>query len=182
MHRSRQSVQEVAAMTLMQRPTGGSLSLRDAVERLIEEPLGRPLLQRELASEIAPPIDLLTTPEAVIANVALPGVRAEDVDVSISDDQVTVSGTFQEAVEGGEVGYEQRELRHGAFSRRFTVPQQVRAAAASATFRDGLLTITLPRAEEAKARHIKILPSGTGDESIVQAKDLGSPGGPVLPR
>ena len=106
-------------MTLIRRPIPlpEFVSLRDAMERLFDERFFRPIWVNEGERPTAPAFDLFTTPEAVIAKVALPGVKPEDVDVTIVDDQVTISGTFKEEKETSETGYVHRELSQGTFSR-----------------------------------------------------------------
>ena len=145
-------------MTLTRRPTPmvEPLSLRDAMELFLDERLFKPMWIGPGERRAAPPLDLYTTPEAVIAKIALPGVKPQDVDVTIGDDLVTISGTFAAEKETGEAGYVHRELSEGKFSRRFSLPTAVRADAATAEFKDGLLTLTLPKTEEVKPTHVKV--------------------------
>ena len=98
--------------------------------------------------------------EAVIAKIALPGVKPEDVDVTIADDIVTVHGSYQEEKETTEAGYVHKELSRGSFSRTIAVPTAVKAEAATASFKDGLLTLTLPKTEEVKPKRVEIEVSG----------------------
>jgi HSP20 family protein len=145
-------------MTLMRRPSPFTdvVSLRDAMDRLFDERFLRPIWPLSGEREAAPPIDLYTTQETVIAKVALPGVKPEDVDVTIADDMVTVRGSYQEEKETTEGGYIHKELSRGSFSRTFAVPTAVNADAATASFKDGLLTLTLPKTEEVKPKHVKV--------------------------
>jgi len=145
-------------MTLNRRPTplADLVSFRDAMERLFDERIFRPMWIGTGERQAAPALDLYTTPEAVIAKVALPGVKPEDVDVSIGDDLVTISGSFKEEKKTSEAGYIHKELSQGAFSRSFSPPTAVRAAAATAQFKDGMLTLTLPKTEEVKPTHVKV--------------------------
>ena len=145
-------------MTLIRRPTplAEVVSLRDAMERLFDERFFRPIWVSDGERPIAPALDLYSTPEAVIAKVALPGVKPEAVDITIVDDQVTISGTFQEEKETGETGVVHRELSKGMFSRTFVLPTAITAEAAKAQFEDGLLTLTIPKREEAKPTHVKV--------------------------
>jgi HSP20 family protein len=145
-------------MTLIRRssPIADLVSFRDAMERMFDERIFRPIWPANGDREAVPPLDLYTTPEAVIAKVALPGVRPEDVDVTIGDDLVTISGTFKEEKATTETGYVHKELHHGSFSRRFTAPTAVKAADATAVFKDGLLTLTLPKTEEVKPTHVRV--------------------------
>lgn len=143
-------------MTLMRRPSAFTelVSLRDAMERLFDERFFRPLWTG--THENAPALDLFTTPDAVVAKIALPGVKPEDVDITIADDVVTVSGSFKEEVESKDAGYLFRELSRGEFSRTFTLPVPVKSEAAKATFEHGVLTLTIPKTEEAKPTHVKV--------------------------
>jgi HSP20 family protein len=145
-------------MTLIRRPSplADLVSFRDAMERLFDDRLFRPLWPANGERQAAPALDLYTTPQAVIAKVALPGVKPEDVDVSIGDDLVTITGSFKEEKETTEAGYVHKELSHGSFSRSFSIPTAVKAEAATASFKDGLLTLTLPKAEEVKPKHVKV--------------------------
>ena len=145
-------------MTLIRRPTplAELVSFRDAMERLFDERSFRPMWIGNGEREAAPALDLYTTPEAVIAKVALPGVKPEDVDVTIGDDLVTVSGAFKEEKETSDAGYVHKELSQGRFSRSFSLPTAINVDAAKAEFKDGLLTITLPKTEEVKPTHVKV--------------------------
>jgi HSP20 family protein len=145
-------------MTLIRRPSplAELVSFRDAMERLFDDRFFRPIWTSNGEREAVPALDLYTTPEAVIAKVALPGVKPEDVDVSIGDDMVTISGTFKKETETTEAGYVHKELSHGSFNRTFSIPTAIKAEAAKAAFKDGLLTLTLPKSEEVKPKHVKV--------------------------
>lgn len=145
-------------MTLIRRPTPlvDLVSFRDVMERLFDERFFRPMWIGNGERQAAPTLDLYTTPEAVIAKVALPGVKPEDVDVTIGDDLVTISGSFKEEKETSDLGYVHKELSQGKFSRSFSLPTAIKADAAKAEFKDGLLTLTLPKTEEVKPTHVKV--------------------------
>jgi HSP20 family protein len=130
-----------SVMTGLALPAPFLEGLRDAMERLADGPL-------------APALDLYATPEAIVAKVALPGVRRQDVDISVVDRLVTISGSS-----GGEKqtkGYVHKELRHGSFSRTFWLPTPARAEAATALLKDGLLTLTLPKADHVALTHVNV--------------------------
>lgn len=146
-------------MSLIRRPAPllDLVSMRDAMERLFDDQLFRPMWVKDAEGEIAPALDVYTTPESVVAKAALPGVKPEDVEITIADDVVTISGDFkEEKEEKTEAGYVHRELSRGAFRRSFAVPAALKADEAKATFKDGLLTLTIPRAEEIKPRRVKV--------------------------
>jgi HSP20 family protein len=132
-----------AIVTGMPLPAPFLEGLRYAMERLADGPL-------------APALDLYTTPEAVVARVALPGVKPENVDVTVGDDLVTISGSVKRAQDTSVAGYVHKELSDGTFSRSFWLPTAVNAGGATASFQDGLLTLTLPKTDEVKTKRVKV--------------------------
>jgi HSP20 family protein len=147
-------------MTLIRRPSpfADFVSFRDVMERLFDERMFRPIwpLAGDLERQVVPALDLYTMPEAVIAKMALPGIKPEDVDITIGDDLVTISGTFKEEKETTEAGYVHKELSRGAFSRSFSIPTAIKTDEATAAFKEGLLTLTLPKSEAVKPKKVKI--------------------------
>jgi HSP20 family protein len=145
-------------MSIIRRPVPPAhfVGMRDVFDRLFED---RPFPWHWLANgdrEVAPALDVYSTAEAVIAKAALPGVKADDIEITVADDMVTISGTFKEEQETAEAGYTHKELSRGAFRRSFTAPSALKADEAKAVFKDGVLTLTIPRAEEAKPLRIKV--------------------------
>ena len=104
--------------------------------------------------EITLPIDVWVTPEAFQVSAYLPGINPEDVEITFEGEELSIRGKLPAAPEGAE--FVKRELYHGAFVRRlsFTVP--VNADAIEATFHNGLLTLSVPKAEAVKPKQIKI--------------------------
>jgi HSP20 family protein len=152
-------------MTIIRRPSpfGELLSLRQAMDRLFEESFVRP--RGTLESDDQPlALDVYSTSDAVVVEAALPGVRPEDVDVSVLGDRLTITASTRDEKATDEEGYSYREIRRGHFSRSLDLPTDVNADAASATFENGLLRLSIPKAEQVKPRQIRI--SGTNDESV----------------
>jgi HSP20 family protein len=145
-------------MTLIRRPAPlvDLVSFQDVMDRLFDERFLRPMWFGDAERQAAPALDVYMTPEAVIAKVALPGVKPEDVDVTIGDDLVTISGAFKEEKETSDAGCVHKELSQGNFSRSFSLPTAIKADAARAEFKNGLLTLTLPKTEEVKPTHVKV--------------------------
>ena len=100
-------------------------------------------------------MDVYSTDEAHFIEVALPGVKPADVRVSVEADP-PISGTYDHAAERSEAGYAMRETREGAFRRSLTLAGGTRHDRIKAEFKDGLLKLTVPRAEEAKTRQIEV--------------------------
>jgi HSP20 family protein len=149
-------------MTLIRRssPWGDLLSLRQTMDRLFEDSFMRPRAAESAAAGI--PLDVLMTPDALVVEAALPGVKPENVAISVLGDTLTISAqsTSEERREQG--GYLYQEVRRGSFSRAVTLPSNVRPDAASATFENGMLRLSIPKAEEAKPREIRISPLTQG--------------------
>jgi HSP20 family protein len=146
-------------MTLMRhRPALTDLAaVRDELEHLFEDWLPRQAWWSEDGGRAdRPALDLYATDTDIVAKVALPGVKPEDVDVTVANDVVTVTGRYEEREEATEAGYVRKELSRGSFSRAFSLPAPVKADAAKATFKDGLLTLTLPKTEPAATQRIKV--------------------------
>jgi HSP20 family protein len=136
------------------------ISLRQAMDRLFEDSFVRfPHLSGDGVREF--PIDVYQTKKDLVVKAALPGVKPEEVDITITDDAVTIKGEHAEEQETKEDVYLYRERYYGAFSRSVAIPVKVKGEKAEATFEEGVLTLTLPKAEEIKPRQIKIKAGGT---------------------
>jgi HSP20 family protein len=138
-------------------PTFGRLSnLRDELDTLFELPFwsnfGR---QTQLFSGWTPALDLYQNNDNVIAVVELPGMRKEDIEISLHDGTLTISGERKMETQEGDKA-ERSERYVGKFRRSITLPTRVDANNVSATYKDGILTVTLPKAEEAKPKQIQV--------------------------
>jgi HSP20 family protein len=149
-------------------PWGDIVSLREAMNNLLEESFVRPrpgVSGPGMASSLA--LDVKETPEKFMITASVPGVPESDIDISILGDTLRIRGQrkeeTEEASEGGR--WLLRERRFGAFERTVSLPTSVEADKATANFKDGVLTIELPKAEAAKPRNIPVKASAgsTGD-------------------
>jgi len=143
-------------MTLVRRPLGEYVPLRDVFDRLFDESFFRPLRVVGDGRDIVPLVNLVSTPEEVLLTVALPGIRPEDVDITVTEEAVTISGKHHEEIERKEAGYHLRELAEGTFTRTIALPMPIKSAEGKATFKDGLLTLTLPKAQAVKPYHVTV--------------------------
>ena len=100
------------------------------------------------------PIDVWATPEAFQVNAYLPGINPEDVEITFEGEELTIRGRLPAAPEGAE--FLKRELYHGAFARRLSFNVPVDADRIEANFHNGLLTLSIPKAEAVKPKQIKI--------------------------
>ncbi|RDI96067.1 Hsp20/alpha crystallin family protein [Meiothermus sp. QL-1] len=101
------------------------------------------------------PFDLYETDDSLVLELAVPGLRKEDLEVRLEGNQLTVRGTYPEVSEG-ERRYWARGLPRGSFAQSITLPASVESEKIQATLSDGLLRLTLPKAEEARVRRIAI--------------------------
>ncbi len=140
------------------RPTRDLLNIRDEVNRLFDNFFtGLPERRRGLLEgEWAPSVDVAETDNEVVVTAELPGVKQDDVDITITDDVLTLKGEKKEEKEVKEKNYHRIERSYGSFQRSVSLPAGVQADKAKATYKDGVLHITVPKAEEAKPKQIKI--------------------------
>lgn len=135
--------------------------MRDDFQRLFAT--GFPWLGRESA-EWGPSIDLRETEQGFIVEAELPGVNPDDVDVTVSEDVITLRGEVREQRESGETGFRQIERRYGSFHRSISFPSPVEHERAVAEYRDGILRISVPKAHPSKAKATKVRIGGLRSE------------------
>ena len=148
-------------------PVGEMVSLRSAMDRLFEDSFVSPSSWRTIAGDgtINPPVDVHETSDEIVVSAAMPGMKAEDVDITLTGRTLTLRGEMKadERVERDQVLY--RERRYGTFSRTILLPVRVEGDRADATFTDGVLTLRIPKAEEVKPRQIRIA-AGAGNGTV----------------
>jgi HSP20 family protein len=148
-------------MTLIRRtsaPFGDLLSLRQAMDRLFEESFVNPRTWTWGDQQIVA-LDVYATDQELVVEANLPGVKPEEVDITVEGNVLTIAGETRAARKDVEGSALIQEIRRGSFSRKLTLPDGLEADKASATFEDGVLTLRLPKAEKAKPRQIKIAPT-----------------------
>ena len=161
-------------------PLAEMMSLREAMNRLFEESVVRPgSAMPPAGGQLGLAIDLRETDDSYILEAAVPGLKPDDLDISVLGNQVTIQGeTKQEQDRQGE-RYHVRERRVGRFQRTVSLPTGVQADQATAEFRDGLLILRLPKAQEARPRRI---PIGGGQRPLeVSAQPMGTQPATAVP-
>lgn len=108
----------------------------------------------------SPPVDVEETPERLILTAELPGMQHEDIDVELEDGVLTIQGEKKEEQKDENTQGLLYERRWGSFTRRFTLPRAVDPGNITANFENGILTVSIPKAEEAKGRKIQITAGG----------------------
>jgi HSP20 family protein len=138
-------------------PTFGKLfGLRNELDRLFDSPFSELARGSQLLSVWNPALDVYEDKENVTVTAELPGMKKEEIDVSLHDGSLSISGERkrEEKFAGAETYREERFV--GRFQRTLTLPSAVDGAKVKAQYKDGILTITLPKAEEAKPKQIEV--------------------------
>ena len=128
--------------------------LSEAVNRLFDESVVNPQLLSPDAAALR--LDIVATGDDYVISAAVPGLRAEDLNLEVLGDTVTIRGELLATEHKDDAEVLLHERRYGKFSRSVTLPTEVDGAKAEATIEDGVLTLRLPKAETAKPKTIKI--------------------------
>ena len=151
-------------MTIVRRPSpfGEMMTLRQAMDRLFDDDY-RPFRWLSGGPDgPALPLDVTTTADSLTIEAALPGVKPEDVDITVENGTVTISGKTGSERTSEEGSYVLQEIRRGNFSRSVTLPTGVEPDKARATFENGVLRLEIPKAEQVTPRQIRISPVSDG--------------------
>ena len=135
-------------------PAREMMTLREAMDHLFDDAFTRPLTLRDGWS--APAIDMYQTDDEIVVKASLPGVKADEVQINITGEILTLKGETKQVEEKKEKAWHVREQRWGTFERAIALPTEVVSDKAKAEFENGILTITLPKAEEVKPKVINI--------------------------
>jgi HSP20 family protein len=139
-------------------PVGEMVSLRSAMDRLFEDSFVSPLSWRAGTNgeTMNPALDVHETTDEIVVTAALPGMKAEDVEITMTGQALNLRGEFKADDDISRDQYLYRERRFGSFSRTIQLPVRVQGDRADASFTDGILTLRIPKAEEVKPRQIRI--------------------------
>jgi len=135
-------------------PAREMMTLREAMDHLLDDAFTRPLTLRDGWS--APALDMYQTDNEIVVKASLPGVKADEVQINITGEVLTLKGETKHEEEKKDKAWHIREQRWGAFERSVALPTDVVADKAKAEFENGILTITLPKAEQVKPKIINI--------------------------
>jgi HSP20 family protein len=131
--------------------------LRKTMDSLFDEGFSRPwrALTPE-AFEAGFPLDVSQTEDAIEVKASLPGVKPEDVDITVQNDVLTIRASHRTEQEDKKREFYRREIRHGSYQRSFSLPMSVDADKAEASFEHGELVLRLPKAESVRPKQIRI--------------------------
>jgi HSP20 family protein len=143
--------------------TGGGWSpftqlnrLRNEIERLFENPFGSLAPSTTFFQGWSPALDVYEDKDKITVRAELPGMKKEDIEVSLDGNILSLSGERKEEKEGQEGEPYRSERYFGRFQRSLTLPTRVQAEKIQASYKDGVLTVTLPKSEEAKPKQIQV--------------------------
>ena len=129
-------------------------ALNRQISRLFDD--DRLLSWKEADNLFVPSAEISETKEAILLKLEIPGMDAKDLDVQVSKDEVTISGERKEEAKTEEKGYTRSEFRYGSFHRVISLPRTVQSNAVEAEYKDGILRLVLPKAEEEKNKVVKV--------------------------
>jgi HSP20 family protein len=169
------------AMIRRTSPLGEMLTLRNAVDRMFDDAFWRPTWTGRGIDEYQVPLDVQTTDDELVVKAALPGVKPEDVEITLDGSTLTITGKVAEEREQDDQGYLVRELRRGSFARSITLSNDLDTEHAKADFENGIVTLTFPKAEQAKPRRIP-LTAGEGRRSEATSEPASGAARDVTPK
>jgi HSP20 family protein len=133
------------------------MSLRQAMDKLFEDSFIRPSRALATLGEVAAPaLDVYQTPNEVVVKTVLPELKPEDVSIDITGETLTIKEESKTEQKINKEDDLYQERRYGAFSRSVVLPSGPKPDKAEATMQDGVLTLTIPKAEEVKPKAIKV--------------------------
>jgi HSP20 family protein len=141
-------------------PMNDLVSLRDAMDRLFEDSFVTPRSWAAPFATSEPSIDVYETGNDVEVKATLPGIKPENVDITLTGDMLTITGETKEETEQKDKNYLRRERRYGSFSRTVSLPEGLEGDKAEAKFDNGVLTLTIPKSEQIKPKKIQVKTNG----------------------
>jgi HSP20 family protein len=137
-------------------PVGEFTNVRDGMNRLFDSTFGDFTRAMEYFNGWTPALDLYEDKEKFIVKVELPGMKREDIDISFEDGALVISGERKYDEKSGDSETYRSERYFGRFYRTLALPKAVQSEKANATYKDGILTVALPKSEEAKPKQIRV--------------------------
>ena len=155
-------------------PFGEMLSLRDAMSQLFEESFVNPARMGS-SNAFSMPLDVSETQDEYVVDAVVPGLKPEDLDITIQDNVLTIRGETRKEQKTGDKqsNYHVMERRYGRFSRSVSLPTAVKSDAVRATLEHGILHLEIPKAEEVKPRKITVNTSRTLENPSVAVQSNG---------
>jgi HSP20 family protein len=118
------------------------------------------------------PLDVIAKDDNIIVRATLPGVAPDDIQVSVEDNVLTIRGQTADQFQNGDGSYLMRERRVGSFHRALRLPDTVDTDKAHPEYEHGVLTITIPKAEAKKARHLTVQVGSSGSSNVIEGRKV----------
>lgn len=132
-------------------------TMRSFMDRFFDEPfLSAPQLWSERGEGFPVPLDVIEEEGQYIVKASMPGITPEDVEITLTDNVLTIKGESKHETETKEANYHVRERRYGSFMRQLSLPMPVKGEEVDATFEHGVLTLRLPKTEAVKPKKIAV--------------------------
>ncbi|MFY9583006.1 MAG: Hsp20/alpha crystallin family protein [Candidatus Acidiferrales bacterium] len=144
-------------------PFRGLSTLQDQMNRLFEDTLFRGRSNESALTTWAPSVDIYETENALVVKADLPDVNEKDLDIQVENNILTIRGERKFERDVKEDNYLRVERAYGSFSRSFSLGNTVNTEAIKAEYRDGVLTLTIPKREEAKPKQVKVSVAAAGE-------------------
>jgi len=146
-------------------------AMREVMNRLWDDSYHRPFRLSTVGDEAAlPAIDISEKNDKIVVKAVMPGVKPEDLDINISGNTLTIKGETKEEHEDNNGKYYHRECYYGNFARSLTIPTGLNTDKADASLENGVLTLSIPKAEELKPKAIKVKTKQLGDGKKAETK------------
>jgi HSP20 family protein len=158
-------------MSLTRRPSPFSelMTLRQAMDRLFDDTVFRPFTSVTGSDFARLPLDVRSTADSLLVEADLPGIRPEDVDITVENGTLTIRAEDSSERSETQGDWLVREIARGGVMRTVTLPTGLEADKAEATFENGVLKLRIPKAEQVKPRQIQIRPVTQGQATAIDA-------------
>lgn len=145
-------------MTGLMKQGQGYRTLRSEMDRLFDDFFGLQPARREngAAALWSPSVDVSETPDNFIVRAELPGMQREDIDLEVENNVLVIRGERKFEKQSDSESFHFTERSYGSFFRSFTLPKNVDSESITAEYKDGMLTVTLPKREEVKPKKVEI--------------------------
>jgi HSP20 family protein len=138
------------------KPFGELASLREEMDKIWNRFFGEWPTMEPFRDEWSPSVDVSETKDALLVKAEVPGMDAKDIDISLSNDVLTIKGKKEQEKEEKEENYHRIERSYGSFTRSIRLPREVQSDKIKASYKNGVLTINLPKSGEGKEIKIKV--------------------------
>ena len=140
--------------SMILRPTRNSLF--NEIDRFFGEPFSLTRFRSDVPGDFSPRVDIRDTSDHILLIFELPGLKKDEINVTVKEGVLTVTGSREAKNEEKDNGYVRREIRSGSFSRSFTLPESVNTEKIGADYKNGLLMVRLDKLEEVKPKEVEV--------------------------